>query len=405
MMGKLFETFKLAIIALRANKLRSLLTMLGIIIGVTSVILLVSIGSGLKSYITNQLEGLGSNSLFVIPGNLEVKAGGGGAGGRPGAGMAASKFTLNHIKELKQKGTSFQAVMGYSENNGTVSYGGKSETIQVVGVGDEYPQVRNQYPVQGTFFNNSQQEAGKKVIVLGATVAEKLFGNENPVGKKVTLSDNKFTVLGVLEKKGAFGSVDMDNRVFIPFTTALTTFDMDKVQSIWVQTENSNQVDQAKEEIEKILLRTLKKDDFSVLDTESVLSVVSQVLGVLTIALAGIAAISLIVGGIGIMNIMLVSVTERTKEIGLRKAVGATPQIILTQFLIESVVLSISGGVIGIIFGTGSSLVLKRFIPTEITLWSIFLAFFVSVIIGVIFGVMPAARAARLNPIQALRYE
>ncbi len=404
-MGKLLETFKLAILTLKANKLRSSLTILGIIIGVASVILLISIGSGLKNYITNQLQSLGSNSLFVIPGNLEMEPGGGGGGGTPGAGMAASKFTLSHIRELNQEGTTFQAVMGYSENNGTVSYGGKSKTIQVAGVGYEYPQVRNQYPIEGTFFNASQQEGGKKVVVLGKTVADKLFGDENPVGKKVTLSDNKFTVLGVLEKKGAFGSVDMDNQVFIPFTTALTTFEMEKIQSIWVQAKETSQIDQAKEEIKRILLKTLKEDDFSILDTESVLSVISQVLSVLTFALAGIAAISLVVGGIGIMNIMLVSVTERTKEIGLRKAVGATPKIILTQFLIESVVLSISGGIIGIILGFNGSLILKNFLPTSITFWSILLAFSVSAIIGIIFGVVPAARAAKLNPIQALRYE
>jgi len=225
------------------------------------------------------------------------------------------------------------------------------------------------------------------------------------MGKKITLSDNKFTVLGVLEKKGAFGSVDMDNQVFIPFTTAMTTFDVDKIQSFWIEAKDTVSIDQAKAEIKKILLRTLKQDDFSVLDTGSIISVISQVLGVLTIALAGIAAISLIVGGIGIMNIMLVSVTERTKEIGLRKAVGATPKIIMIQFLIESTVISVAGGIIGIILGVGGSLAMKSFLPTSVSFWSILLAFSVSVIIGVVFGVMPAARAARLNPIQALRYE
>ena len=394
------ETFKLTIITLRANKLRSLLTMLGIIIGVSSVILLISIGSGLKSYITGQLQGLGSNSLYVVPGNLELKPGGGGSGG-----TAILKFTVAHYRELTQKGTTFQAVMGYSENNGTVSYAGKSKTLQVAGVGYQYPEVRNQYPIQGTFFNATQQEAGKKVIVLGKTVADDLFGNEDPMGKKITLSDNKFTVLGVLEKKGAFGSVDMDNQVFIPFTTAMTTFDVDKIQSFWIEAKDTVSIDQAKAEIKKILLRTLKQDDFSVLDTGSIITVISQVLGVLTIALAGIAAISLIVGGIGIMNIMLVSVTERTKEIGLRKAVGATPKIIMIQFLIESTVISVAGGIIGIILGVGGSLAMKSFLPTSVSFWSILLAFSVSVIIGVVFGVMPAARAARLNPIQALRYE
>ena len=404
-MEKLFETFKLAIITLRANKLRSLLTMLGIIIGVSSVILLISIGSGLKGYITGQLQGLGSNSLYVVPGNLELKPGGGGSGGTPGAGTASLKFTLAQYHELIQKGITFQAVMGYSENNGTVSYAGKSKTLQVAGVGYQYPEVRNQYPIQGTFFNATQQEAGKKVIVLGKTVADNLFGNEDPTGKKITLSDNKFTGLGVLEKKGAFGSVDMDNQVFIPFTTAMTTFDVDRVQSFWIQAKDNIPLDQVKAEIKKILLRTLKQDDFSVLDTGSIISVISQVLGVLTIALAGIAAISLIVGGIGIMNIMLVSVTERTKEIGLRKAVGATPKIIMIQFLIESTVISVAGGIIGIILGAGGSLAMKSFLPTSVSFWSILLAFSVSVIIGVVFGVLPAGRAARLNPIQALRYE
>ncbi|MBM3205993.1 FtsX-like permease family protein, partial [Candidatus Shapirobacteria bacterium] len=340
-MEKLFETLKLALITLRANKLRSLLTMLGIIIGVSSVILLISIGSGLKTYITGQLQDLGSNSLYVVPGNLELQPGGGGSGGTPGAGAAILKFTLAHYRELTQKGTTLKAIMGYSEHNGTVSYGGRSKTMQVAGVGYQYPEVRNQYPELGTFFNASQQEAAKKVIVLGKTVADDLFPNENPVGKKITLSDNKFTVLGVLEEKGAFGAVDMDNQVFIPFTTAMSTFDVEKIMSFWIEAKENVPINEAKEEVRQILLRTLKKDDFSVLDTASVVSVISQILGVLTIALSGIAAISLIVGGIGIMNIMLVSVTERTREIGLRKAVGATPKIIMIQFLIESMVISV----------------------------------------------------------------
>lgn len=403
-MDKLLETFKLALITLRANKLRSLLTMLGIIIGVSSVILLISIGSGLQTYITGQLQGLGSNSLYVMPGNLDFQ-GGGSSGGTAGAGTGILKFTLNHYRELTQKGTTLQAVMGYSENNGTVSYAGRNKTTQVAGVGYQYPQVRDQYPIQGTFFNLSQQEAGKKVIVLGKTAADDLFGNEDPIGKKVTLVDNKFTVVGVLEEKGSFGGVDMDSQVFIPFTTAMTTFDVDKIQSFWIQAKDDVPIEQVKEEVKKILLRTLKEDDFSVLDTGSLISVIAQILGVLTIALAGIAAISLIVGGIGIMNIMLVSVTERTKEIGLRKAVGATPKIIMIQFLIESMVLSVTGGTVGIILGAAGSLAMRSFLPTTVSLWSVLLAFSVSMVIGVVFGVLPAGRAAKLNPIQALRYE
>ena len=401
MMGKLFETFKLALITLKANKSRSILTMLGVIIGVTSVILLVSIGSGLKTYITGQLEGLGSNLLMVVPGEFDV---GGEGGGQAGAGAAVSKLTIDQQKDL-ERNPNIKTVMPYTENNTTVSYKGKNKITQAAGVGHEYPEIRDQHPIMGSFFTASQEQSAKKVVVLGKTVAEKLFGESDPTGKKVTLSENRFIVLGVLEKKGSLGGADMDNQVFIPATTALATFDMENLIGFWIQAKDKDSIEQAKKEVEQTLLKTMKDDDFSVIDTKSLLSVISQVLGVLTVALAGIAAISLFVGGIGIMNIMLVSVTERTREIGLRKAVGATPQIILVQFLIESTVLSVSGGIIGIILGVGGSLLINQFFPAMATTWSILLAFFVSVVIGMVFGVLPAARAARLNPIQALRYE
>lgn len=401
MMGKLFETLKLALVTLKANKMRSSLTMLGVIIGVMSVILLVSIGSGLKTYITGQLEGLGSNLLMVMPGEFDVNS---SSGSMQGAGMMASKLTVDQTQELRQ-GSAIKAVMAYTENNATITYKGKSRITQAAGVSYEYPEIRNQYPTYGSFFTASQEAAAKKVVALGYTVADKLFGQEDPTGKKVTISDNKFTVIGVLEKKGALGGSDMDNQIFIPVTTALSTFEMENVLAFWVQAKDKDQVELAKKQTEEILLKTLKDDEFSVVDTKSLLSMVSQILGTLTLALAGIAAISLIVGGIGIMNIMLVSVTERTKEIGLRKAIGATRKIIMTQFLIESTVLSAGGGIIGILLGTGFSMIINQFFPAAVTAWSVLLAFFVSVIIGITFGVLPAARAARLNPIQALRYE
>jgi len=197
----------------------------------------------------------------------------------------------------------------------------------------------------------------------------------------------------------------MDDQVFVPATTAMRQFDMEYIMSLWVQSQSSETISQTKEEIEKILLKTLDDDEFSVLDTKSILGVISSVLGTLTAALSGIAAISLVVGGIGIMNIMLVSVTERTREIGLRKAVGATPQNILIQFLIEAMVLSFLGGLIGILIGVGGSLLIGRFFTTTVSLWAVLLAFGVSALIGIIFGVAPAAKAAKLNPIDALRYE
>lgn len=399
------ETIKVALEALRVNKTRSFLTMLGIIIGVTSVILLISIGTGLKTYITEQLEGLGADSLFVMPGEIHFEPGGGGGGGVPGAGVAASKFTFDHINDLKRGAKTIKSVMAYTENNGTMRYRGKSHITQVAGVGPDYQEVRDQKVVLGSFFTTSQYNSAKKVAVLGKTVADDLFSQENPIGKKITISDQRYAVLGVLEEKGAFGGLDMDDQVFVPATTAMRQFDMEYIMSLWVQSQSSETISQTKEEIEKILLKTLDDDEFSVLDTKSILGVISSVLGTLTAALSGIAAISLIVGGIGIMNIMLVSVTERTREIGLRKAVGATPQNILIQFLIEAMVLSFLGGLIGILIGVGGSLLIGRFFTTTVTPWSVALAFGVSALIGIIFGVAPAAKAAKLNPIDALRYE
>lgn len=399
------ELFRVAILALLTNKARSFLTILGIIIGVASVILLISIGTGLRAYVTEQLKGLGADALFVIPGEFEIAPGGGSGGGMPGAGVAASKFTFDHINALKREARTIRAVMAYTENNATIRFKGKSHTTQIAGVGPDYPAVRNQKVVLGSFFTSSQYSAARKVAILGESVVDKLFDQENPLGRKITISDQHYTVLGVLEEKGAFGNLDLDDQVFIPATTALRQFDMEYIQHLWVKSQSSEMVSQTKEEIEKILSKTLDQDEFSVLDTKSVLGVVSRVLGVLTAALGGIAAISLLVGGIGIMNIMLVSVTERTREIGLRKAVGATPKNILSQFLIEAIILSFSGGAIGILLGVIGSLVIGRFFATTVTFWAIGLAFGVSALVGIVFGIAPATYASRLNPIDALRYE
>ena len=399
----IFELIKISLDALRANKTRSGLTILGIVIGVMSVILLISIGSGLQTYITEQLEGLGGDSIFVFPGELNFGTEGGG--GTPGAGVANSKFTFNHIKDLEREAKTIKTVMPYIENNGTMGYKGKTTVTQISGVGVKYSDIRDQYVIEGSFFSQSQYNSAKKVAVIGTTVVEDLYGQEDPIGKKLTISDQSYIVLGVLEEKGALGGVDMDNLVFIPATTAMRQFDMEYIQSIWVQSISSETIPQTKAEIEKILLKTLDEDEFSVLDTKSISGMISNILGILTAALGGIAAISLLVGGIGVMNIMLVSVTERTREIGLRKAVGATPKAILIQFIIEAVILSFFGGAIGIFLGILGSLAIGRFFTTTVTPWSIILSFGVSAFVGIIFGVAPAAKASKLNPIDALRYE
>ncbi len=404
-MEELSEIIKIAFAALRANKMRSVLTMLGVIIGVSSVILLVSIGSGLQTYITGQLEDLGAKNLFVIPGHFELAPGGGqGGGGMPGAGMAASKFTRTQIRAL-EKGETINRVMPYTENNATMRYKKNTHITQVAGVGFQYTDVRSQKLIKGRFFNRSEEENQKKVAVLGITVAEDLFKEEDPLGKKIGVGDGRFTVVGILEKKGSVGAVNLDDQVFIPATTALKQFDMQYFQSIWVEGKSPETMEESIAEVKKILLKYLKDDDFSVLDTKSLLTTIASVLGVLTLALGGIAAISLIVGGIGIANIMLVSVTERTREIGLRKAVGATPRIILIQFLTESVILSVGGGIMGILIGGFCSFLLSQFIPISLTFWSISIAFTVSAVVGIVFGVAPAIRASRLAPVDALRYE
>lgn len=268
-----------------------------------------------------------------------------------------------------------------------------------------FPTVRNQKLIIGSFFTPSQYNSSKKVVILGKAVYDKLFGEANPLGRRVTVSDQQYQVLGVFEEKGAFGGQNLDGQVFIPTTTAMRQYDMQYIHTIWIQSLDSKTIPQTKLEVEKIILKTLKKDDFSIIDTKSILNVASQILRVLTIALGGIAAISLVVGGIGIMNIMLVSVTERTKEIGLRKAIGATPKAILIQFLIESIILSVFGGLVGVILGSSISFAIGRFFTTTISPSIILLAFGVSACIGIVFGVLPAARASKLNPIDALRYE
>ena len=398
------ETIKVALKALQTNKTRSFLTMLGIIIGIAAVILLVSIGKGLETYITQQLESLGGNTLFVIPGEFTLGEGHQG-GGPPGSGMAASKLTFNHLNQIKRKAKSVKVAMAYLEYNATLRYKGKTHTTQVVGCGPKYPQVRDQKAILGSFFNQNQYNAAKKIVVLGKTVAEDFFGESNPVGKKITLSSQRYNVIAVLEEKGGFAGVDVDDQAFIPATTAVRQFDTEYLQSFWIQSESSESVEDTKKEIEKILAKTLDEDQFSILDTQSVLSTISQILNALTIALVGIAAISLVVGGVGIMNIMLVSVTERTREIGLRKALGATPHNILAQFLVEATFLAFFGGAIGIFLGVGGSLLLDRLITTTIPFWSIVLAFGVAALVGIGFGIAPAAKAAKLNPIEALRYE
>ena len=401
------QLIKISIKALQTNKSRSLLTALGVIIGVASVILLISVGSGLKGYITNQMQDMGSNLIMVMPGDIDLDdvSMGGSAMSSAFSSMATSKLKLSDAHEIEKGILQIQDAVAMVMASSPARYEGESVLVQIIGTTENYINIREPEFAKGSFFVESEVNSGRKVAVLGHKVAEDLFGEKDPIGEKVKLGEYRYLIMGVMEEKGGQGSMSPDDKVFVPITTAQRQFNQDNISIIFAQVKSSDEVSSTVSLVEGVLKRRLKEEDFTVLDQKEILSTVSSILDTLTVALGGIAAISLLVGGIGIMNIMLVSVTERTHEIGLRKALGATPEVILTQFLIEAVFLSVGGGIIGIVLGSGGSLILNMFMPTTVTLWSVILSFVVSATVGIVFGIAPARKASQLSPIEALRYE
>jgi len=405
-MVEIKELFLAAMRTLLANKTRSFLTMLGVIIGVASVITLVSIGSGLKSYIADQFESLGSNLIYVVAGDLSSS--GAGIGREMMSSVYSSKLEEKHVEVIGNLSLPIIGVSGYFELPMEAKYEENDFFTTGMAVDASYGDVGKIDIEEGKFFSAIAEERNKKVVVIGAKLKEELFSLRPALGKEIMLGDYKFKVVGILKEQGGTGglsSMGVDNVAMIPLQTGRNVYNRENLQNILVKVEGEENIPMVKERIEKKLLDYLEEDEFSVVDQKQMLDKIGSILGVLTLALGGIAAISLLVGGIGIMNIMLVSVTERTHEIGLRKAVGAQPRDILIQFLIEAVVLSFLGGLIGVIMGFGGSLILNSFLETSVTWWSVLLAFGVSVLVGVVFGVIPASRAAKLNPIEALRRE
>ncbi len=394
-----WELLRLSLTALRVNKLRSSLTMLGVIIGVFAVILLVSIGAGLQKYISDQITGLGSNLIFVIPGRV--------GGARTPGGQQTNKLLTSDAKKLDLKLKSIADVGPVIQKSAIVKYKNKTDkTVSILGTTANYPEIIKQSGIEkGTFFTPSQERSGTRVAVIGQTVLSKLFSDQNPIGESISIAGNRYTVIGVVKKRGSVFGIDQDNAVNIPLNAAQRQFGVTNVNTIYLAAKKPELVGLVKDQANKILLKRLTEDDFTLQTQEQTLSTITSILNVLTIALGGIAAISLIVGGIGVMNIMLVSVTERTKEIGLRKALGARRRDILSQFLFEAVILCLVGGAIGIALGLGASFVLAKFFISEVTPWSVILAFAFSVAVGILFGMAPAIRASRLSPIEALRYE
>lgn len=393
------ELIKLAVKALVANKLRSFLTTLGIIIGVFAIIMLVSLGSGLQRYITDQIASFGSNLIFVIPGRV--------GGARTPGGVVANKLLFSDADNLALRLKSVANVAPVISQTSSAKYKNKlNKGISVFGTTANYTKtVQNAVIEKGIFFSTSQEQSGAKVAVIGQTVIKNLFGEENVIGKHIFIGNNIYTVIGVLKKRGAVFGLDQDNTAIIPIAAARRQFGINTVNAIYMSANEARLVPFVTTQTKKILLKRLTEDDFTVQTAESSLETVNNITNILSIALGGIAAISLLVGGIGVANIMLVSVTERTREIGLRKALGARRIDILKQFLLEAIILSLSGGLIGIALGVSGSMLVSRFFVSSVTPWSAFLAFSFSLLIGVVFGMAPAIRASKLNPIEALRYE
>jgi putative ABC transport system permease protein len=412
----LTESIRIALRALSANKLRSALTMLGIIIGVGAVITLVSVGKGVENYVTNRFQSIGSNLLFVVPGRLDQ-------GGPPRERRGGQPLTMGDAEAIADPMNVPDAVAVAPEVSHftTVTRGKRDTYPQVAGVTPEYEQVRNWHPALGSFITAEDVSGHTRVAVLGATVVDKLFDkDEYPLGQTIKINGVLFRVVGVMEKRGGSGFGDEDNAVFVPITTAQTRLFPSRsvsgeyqISVIYVQAASEARMEAAQQQITDLLRRRHNiayrdDDDFTVVNQADLISVFGEITGVLTMFLGSIAAISLLVGGIGIMNIMLVSVTERTREIGLRKAVGAKRRDILLQFLIEAMVLALIGGFIGILLGAVGAAAVSRLaegLRTSVTLESVLLATGFSAAVGLFFGIYPATRAARLNPIEALRYE
>ena len=415
---QIWESVRIALRALTANKMRSILTMLGIIIGVGAVIALLSVGHGFGQYITEQFQSLGTNLLFVIPGQLES-----GGHGRARAGRQRFQpLTMGDAKALADPFLVPDVVAVAPEygRSGTVLRGKLDMSTSISGVTPEYQSVRNFNPVLGEFIAEEHVTGRSRVAVLGDTVAKELFEeDEYPIGQTIKLNDVPFKVIGVLEKKGGGGFGDEDNVVMIPISTAQTRlFDAGTVRGdliisvIFVQVVTQDKMEAVADRITEVLRERHRisfrdDDDFTVVNQADLIQVFGEFTAVFTTVLGAIAGISLLVGGIGIMNIMLVSVTERTREIGIRKAVGAKRRDILLQFLIEAMVLSMIGGFVGIALGYLASMLLAGLLDlnTVVTVSAILLATSFSAAVGLFFGIYPATRAARLNPIDALRYE
>ena len=401
------ESLSIAFSALVANKLRSILTMLGIIIGVAAVIAMISIGMGVRDKVQNSIAGLGSNLIMVTPGAAS-------SGGARQAAGSNTKLTNKDAQAIAREVAGVSQVAPSVSRQFQIVHGNQNWMTSVQGTTPEYLEVRNQNLQSGANITNQDVETRNRVAIIGSTVAENLFGEISPIGQTIRINNAPFRVVGVLESKGqSAGGSDQDDIVIVPLTTAQERLmGISHIQMISVQAASAEVIDQVQNDITTLLrarhrLAANDDNDFTVRNLVSVMNTAAEATGTITLLLGNIAGISLLVGGIGIMNIMLVSVTERTREIGIRKALGAKYHNILMQFLIEAVVIGVAGGLIGIALGVGASYAISAVAGwnTVISWLAIVAAFAFSVFIGLFFGIYPARKAALLDPIEALRYE
>ena len=404
------EAMRIAWEAILKNKVRSVLTMLGIIIGVAAVIIMVAISAGTEATISEQITSLGSNLVFV-QGSFQR----GGPGQMPTGGLV-----YDDAAAIQEGVSGVVSVVVEQNSSETVKAGDVTlEDVELLGTTTGFPSVRDMEIADGRYFSEKELERKSKVAVLGSTIAEELFGNENPIGQTITVGNTKLAVIGVFKEKGLVGNTDFDSRVYIPISVVFQKFTFnpfarfmgDNIRMVYVEVDPAANLDDIITQIELLLIKrhdvTADTADFTITTQQDIITTQESTTAAFRSLLAWVAGVSLIVGGIGIMNIMLVSVTERTREIGIRQAVGATPNDIRLQFLTEALLLSIVGGLIGIFVGVGGSYIfgLVSDMRTVIQASSILLAFGSAAIVGAFFGYYPASRAAQLDPIEALRYE
>lgn len=400
----IWDLFKMALRSLAANKLRTFLTTLGVIIGVASVISMIAIGEGAKKQTLNAISKFGTNIITVKPGLKKT---------RHVSSDKVVTLVLGDADAIKKSVPLITGVAAQVYRLAQLKFANKNTNTTVRGTGEEYHRLANFVIDRGRYFNADEVETSKRVAVLGTTVVKNLFENADPIGKTIKVDGKNYLAVGVMEEKGALSWYDPDDQIFIPVTTAQKRlFGMNYVQSIDIQAANIEDLEAIKEEVESLLrlrhdIRDDEEGDFHLQNSSQWLNSWGDAAKTFTYLLGGVAAISLMVGGVGVMNIMLVSVTERTREIGIRKALGAKKRDIMEQFLIESVLMSFLGGGVGVVFGLMISRVVSKMggWETVVSIESILLAFGFSTGIGIFFGYYPANKAANLNPIEALRYE